>query len=204
MPLHPHVQRLDAQQEQESRKGAHAPTCVAQPVRANVDDEGDIADRPEGLLENHAVVGIVGSTELRPACRVLSPREGTAIDDRPADVHPMAAQELRRRVDHDIHAVLDRAEQGRRQYGVIDDHRQASLVCYVREFAEIGHIVLRIADAFEVDRAGVPVSQLRDLLGLIRVEEADLDAEFLERLGKQRPGSTVEIGRGKEVSARCA
>ena len=41
-----------------------------------------------------------------------------------AEVDAVAADELRRRIDHDVEAVLDRAEQRGRQRGVVDDRRQ--------------------------------------------------------------------------------
>ena len=39
-------------------------------------------------------------------------------------MHAVAADELRRRIDHDVETVLDRAEQRGRQHRVVDDRRQ--------------------------------------------------------------------------------
>ena len=63
--------------------------------------------------------------------RVLGPGELAAIDDRPAYVDAVATEELRRRIDHDVEAVLDRTEQRGRQRGVVDDRRQTVAVSMI-------------------------------------------------------------------------
>ena len=77
-------------------------------------------------------------------------------------------------------------------------------VCDVGDAAEVGDVVLRVADALQVDAARVLVHQLVDLLWVVGIEEADLDAELGERLGEERPGTAVEARRGDEVLAGVA
>ena len=92
-------------------------------------------------------------------CGSVGPAEVAAVDDRAADVHAVAADELRGGVDDDVDAVLDRPEQGRRQHRVVDDHRQAVAVRQVGDPPVIGHVVLRVARRFQVDRARVLVHE---------------------------------------------
>ena len=69
----------------------------------------------------------------------------------------------------------------------------------VRDRPEIRHVVLGIAQALEVDAARILVDQLVNLFGLVRIEEADLDPQLLERLGEKGPGPAVEARRRDEI-----
>ena len=204
MARHPQVQSLETLQCEERGEGAHRSTRVAQPVGSHVHDVGDVAHLAKRLFEDRAVVGRGGRAEFGPALRVRGPLEVGAVHHRAANVHPVAADELRGRIDHDVDSVLDGAKQQRRHDGVVAERRQLVLVRDVADGLEVRHVVLGVADALEVDAAGVLVHQLVDLLGLVRVEEAHLDAEVLERLGEERPGAAVEAGGRDEILARVA
>ena len=199
MAFQAQVQGLDAQQQQERRERALGASGVAQPVRADVDDVRQVAERLERLGEDDAVVGVARFGELGPLLGILRPLEVAAVHDGAADMHAVAAQELGGGVDRDIDAVLERPEQRRSQHRVIHDHRQAVLVGGVGDGAEIGHIVLGIPDRFQVHQAGVLIHQLVDLLGMIGIEEPHLDAQLLQGLGEERPGASVQAGGGNEV-----
>ena len=73
VPLHPQVQRLQAQQRQERPERTLARPRVAEPMRADVEDVGDVADRPQRFFEDHAVIGRVGGGEFRPFLRLVGP-----------------------------------------------------------------------------------------------------------------------------------
>ena len=134
-------------------------------------------------------------------CRLLGPQEFPAVYDGPANMHAVAADELRGRVHDDVKAVFDRAEQSRRQRGVVDDRRQAMTMRHAGDRLVVGHVVLRIAGGFDEHGAGVLVHQLADIFGPLGIEEPDLDTEFLKGLGKQRPGPTVQaVGRDEVLS----
>ena len=68
-------------------------------------------------------------------------------------------------------------------------------------FLEVGDIVLRIANAFEIDASRVLVDEVVNFFGMIRIEETNLDAHILEGLGEERPGSAVKTRRRDEVLA---
>ena len=114
----------------------------------------------------------------------------------------MTADELRGRVDDDVEAVFDRTEQGRRQRRVVDDGRQSVLMGDGGDLLIVRHVVLRVARRLDVHGTRILVNQFADLLGSLRVEEPHFDAEFLERLCEQRPGSAIEAVGGNEVLAR--
>ena len=88
-------------------------------MRTDVDDVGDIADRPQRLLKNQSVIRWIGLGEFRPLFRLLCPREFAAVDDGAAEVDAMAADKLRRGIDDDVKSVFDRPEQRRRQRRVV-------------------------------------------------------------------------------------
>ena len=114
----------------------------------------------------------------------------------------MSADELRRRVDHDVDPVFDWPKQQRRHHRVVTQGRQLMFVCDVGDLAKVGDVVLRIPDALEVHTAGIFIDEVMNLFGFVRVEEAHLDSHQLERLGKQRPCTAVEARRGDEILAR--
>jgi hypothetical protein len=96
---------------------------VAEQLDARLDDVCDaVADRG-GVART--VVGRVGLGEAGELLDVLRPLELPAVDDDTADDRAVAAEELRRRVDDDVGAVLERADEVRRRDRVVDDERDA-------------------------------------------------------------------------------
>ena len=78
-------------------------------MRADVDVEGDVAHRLEVIREDRAVVAGRRVAELGPLVPVVGPLEVARVHDAAADVGAVAADELGRRVEDDVDAVLDRA-----------------------------------------------------------------------------------------------
>ena len=72
------------------------------------------------------------------------------------------------------------------------------------DLLEVRHVVLRVAQALEIDAARVLVDEVVDLLGMVRIEEADLDPHLLERLREERPRSAVQARRRDEVLSGVA
>ena len=116
----------------------------------------------------------------------------------------MTADELRRRIDHDVDAVLDRPQQRGGHDRVVAERREPVLVRRVGDRAEVRDVVLRIAEALEVDAPGVLVDEIVDLLWMVRIEEAHFDAHALHGLGEERPGAAIEARRRDEVLPRVA
>jgi hypothetical protein len=63
----------------------------------------------------------------------------------------VTADELGRGIHDDVNAVLERAQQVRRD-GVVEDQRDGSGVRHLREALEVRHVELGVADRFSVDR----------------------------------------------------
>ncbi len=192
---HPQVERFDSHQEQECGERAHRGPGVAEPVGADVDVVGDVAHSTQVLFENGTMIGRRRGAELRPFLRLIRPLEVTAVDDRTADVHTVAAQELRRAVDHDVDTVVDRTQQHWGHHGIVAEDRQRTVwrrVGGVGDGFEIRHIVARVSDALHVDQASVLVDESVDVFGFVRIEEANFDAEVFQGLGEQGPRSTIQ------------
>ena len=101
--VHPHGQRLDAQQQQERVEGRERRAEVAQRLRAQLHQQ---PVDTEGLVELEAVVrrrrvGDGGEAPVRPV-------EGAGVDDGACDRRPVARDELRRGVHHNVRAVPQR------------------------------------------------------------------------------------------------
>ncbi len=69
---------------------------------------------------------------------------------------------------------------------------------------EIRHIVLRIAYRLQKNESRIVVDELRDLFGMVGIEEAHLDAKLFERLCEESPRASVEAGGGNDVLPRMS
>ena len=84
------------------------------------------------------VQAVVGGRRLGEHGKAaVRPLERAAVDDDAADRRAVAADELRRRVDDDVGAVLDRAAEVRRGERVVDDQRRAVLVRDLRHRLDV-------------------------------------------------------------------
>ena len=157
VPLQAQMQRLDSLQQQERVERRECRAGVAQTLHASFQDE---RQRTERFPVGNAVVRRIGLDEVREAAGGF-PVELAAIDDDAADGIPVAAKELRRRVDHDVRPVLDRTKQGRRGRGVVDNVGNAVLVRDGGNLLEVNDVELRIAERFGEERLGAIVMALR-------------------------------------------
>ena len=96
----------------------------------------------------------------------------------------MPADELGGRVDHDVRAVLDGAQQIRRGEGIVDDQRDAVPVRAFGDGADIGHVTVGIAHRFGVQRLGVLPDGSLKIRGIVAVHKRRFDADFLKRMRK--------------------
>ncbi len=136
---------------------------VPQTFHPRPDDKRDLAER---LVELHPVIAGAGLSDHREVPFV--PREIPAIDDHAADGRPMAADELRRRMQHDIRAVLDRPAEIRRRESVVDDQRNMMLMRDLRDGFDIEHIHPWIRDRLRVDQLGLGRDGVAEILRIVR------------------------------------
>lgn len=118
VPLRPQAQRLQAEQELLRGEGVQAAPQVAQDLDARADDERDGAER---VPELEPVVTLAGLDELGEAGAVLAPVELARVDHNAADGCAVAADPFSRRVDDNVGAVVDGADEvASRSEGVVD------------------------------------------------------------------------------------
>ena len=114
----------------------------------------------------------------------------------------MAADELRGAVDRDVHAVLERPKQDRRQHGVVADH--AAGPCWWATSAiarKSSTSFFGIGQRFDVDGPGVGADRPGDVARVRGVDEGHVDAQPLEGLPQQRDRAAVERGGRDDVLA---
>ena len=125
MPLHPHMQRLDAGDGEECVHRRERGAKVAQGHRPRLHGEGEIA---EILVEPEPVIGGLRLGQ-RGKATPLRPVELARFDHDAAQRIAVAGEEFGGRVDDDIGAVLDRPAEVRGGERVVDDQRQTGLMC---------------------------------------------------------------------------
>jgi hypothetical protein len=115
----------------------------------------------------------------------------------------VAAEVLRRGVDDDVGAPLQRAEEVRRRDRVVDDERHADLVGDGGDRLDVEDVLLRVGDGLAEERLGVGAGRGAPGLGVVRVlDEADLDAEPGQAVVEEVVRAAVEAGAGHDVVAR--
>ena len=174
---------------------------VAQQLHARLDDVREaVADRG-GVAR--AVVRRVGLGEAGELLDVLRPLEPAAVDDDAADDRAVAAEELGGRVDDDVGAVLERADEVRRRDRVVDDERDARLVRDVGDELDVEDVDLRVADRLGEEQLGVRSDGAAPLVGVVLVlDERGLDAELRERVLEEVVRAAVDRRRRDDVVAR--
>ncbi len=91
----------------------------------------------------------------------------------------MAAKELGQRMDHDVRAMLDRADQIRRGERVIDDQRNAGLAGHGGDRGDIEDHAAGIGDGFDEDRLGFRRQRLFEAGGIVILGPDDIQPNFL-------------------------
>ena len=138
-------------QEKERRERGDTRAGIAQQDRADIGGE---RRRPRGLGELDAVVAGIRLADPRiPAAR--RPIERAAVDDDAAERRTVAADELGGAVQHNIRAVLQRADKERRSERVVDHQRDAVRVGEIRECLDVGNVAVGVAQRLDVERLGV-------------------------------------------------
>ena len=196
VPLHPQRQRLEPLEEEERVERAHARAEVAQRLRA---DLHQIAVHAERLVELKAVVrgGRIGD-DREAAVR---PVERARVDDHTADARAVAADELRRRVQHDVRAPVDRPAQVRRRERVVDEQRRAVLVRETRERLDVEHVAARVADRLAEKRLRVRPDRRFPRVEVVRIDPRELHRHLVQQVLELIHRAAVERRRRHDVIA---
>ena len=131
------------------------------------------------------------------------PVEVAAIDHHAADAGAVTADPLGGGVHDDRRTQGQRLAQHRGR-GVVHDQRHADLAPECRHFRDREDLQLRVGKGLRVPAAGAGVGRAGKILGVGGVDEADLDAEGLQRICEEVPGAAIEVGAGDDVIARFA
>ena len=121
-----------------------------------------------------AGVGISDISELAAGF----PVKFAAVHDDAAQGGAVAADELGGRVDHDVCAVLDGADQVRGAEGVVDDQRQAVLVGNGGDGINVGDIAVGVAQGLQIDGLGVGLDGVLHFGQIVSVDKGGGHAEL--------------------------
>lgn len=171
-------------------------------LRSGTTRAADVRRCAERVGVDDAVIADVRLVQPPEALGVLRPRKLARIDDRAAEARAVPAEILRQRMDDDIRAMLERAQQVGRRHRVVDDERQAVAVRDLGERGDIGDVAERIADRFREDRLRPCVDQRVERGRLARVGEARRDSVLRQRMREQVVGAAVQRARRYDVVAR--
>ena len=146
----------------------------------------------------------IGLGEHREAIGVVLPWELATIDDAAADRGAMATQVFGQRVHHDIGTVVDRAQQDRCCYRVVDHQRDAISVRQLGQGPNIGDVARRVADTLAVDTLRGAVDHRFDVFRLVTLGEARIDLHAGQQVVEQGVGGAIELRHGDEVAVGLA
>ena len=96
--------------------------------------------------------------------------------------------------------MIERPQQDRRR-GIVDDQRNAERAADLGDFGDRKYRQLWVRQRLCIVGTGALVRGAAEIQRIDGIDEADLDALILERVGEQIPGTTVEIGRADDVVA---
>ena len=130
-----------------------------------------------------------------------APFEFAAVHDDAAQRRAVAAQELGRRVDDDVRAVLDRAEQVRGAEGVVNHERKSVTLGDRCDRIDIRKVAAGVAERLKEDRSRVVLDRILNFLQVSRVNERCGDVVQRKRVLQKVVGSAVDRLLRYDVSA---
>ena len=136
------------------------------------------------INERHTMIAGVRVRDQRELS-ARSPVKLAGIDDHAAKRRAVAADELRRRVDDNVRAVFDGADEIGRAKGIIDDDGKRMLVRNLCNRVNVGNVAVGIAEGLEVNGLRVGLNGRFDLRKIVCVHKRRRHAEGLERMGEQ-------------------
>ena len=193
----PQRQGLEPLQQVEGRLRIEAGAEVAEPFEPRLEDEGG---RTVVLGKGDAVVAGAGLGHDGEAAG-SRPVELAAVDQDAAQGDAVAADELGRRVHHDVRTEIDRPGQERGGEGAVDHERHADVVGEPGDGGNVQHVDARVADRLAEEQLRVRPRRALEVPGVGRFDEGGLDAEAPQGVVQQVVGAAVDRGRGHDVVA---
>ncbi len=179
--LHAKRQRFEALQQEERRVWAHAGAEIAQSFATRTKQK-----RRDGAFfcEVHAVKPDVRLRQ-RQKFAARQPVERTAIDQHAADRHAVTADEFRRRVIHEVGAVIERCHQVRRSERRINQQRQAVVVGDGANRRNVEHVQPRVAERLAEQQSGVGTHRGPPRIQIARVDKSRVDTKARQGKAQQ-------------------
>mmetsp|Transcript_58644 Transcript_58644/g.94760 ORF Transcript_58644/g.94760 Transcript_58644/m.94760 type:complete len:254 (-) Transcript_58644:1101-1862(-) len=134
MALHAQWQGLNACNREKRIERRHRRPKIAKTDRMAIERKRQVA---KGLSKSQSVVRRFGLRQTRKFVRVFHPIEFAGINDSSTHRIAVPRQKLGGGVNYDISSVLEGSTQVGRGHGVVDDKRNASLLCDIRERADV-------------------------------------------------------------------
>ena len=132
----------------------------------------------------------------------LRPIEGASIDNDAGNRVAVAAEELGRRMQDDVGAVIDRANEVGRCQRVVDDQGHAGLARHPRYRLDVGDGAAGIGDGLDEDRLGARRHRALEAADIIGIRPHHVPAKALEGVGELVDRAAIELSRGDELVAR--
>ena len=199
MRVHALRQGLNTLQQVERSLRAQRRAEVTQLLRTQLGQEAVLAEvTPPG----HAVVGGNRLGHRREVA--VAPVKAAGLDDNAAEGGAVAAQELGDRVNDDVRAVLEGANQVGGGDGGVHDQRDAGLVGDLCQALQVGNLAGGVGDNLGVDCLGV-LGQGRLVVGGVGAgHEGGVDAEASQGHVQLGDGAAVQLRGGNNVVALLA
>jgi hypothetical protein len=113
----------------------------------------------------------------------------------------MPAQELCQRVQNDVGAVFDRAQEYGRSDCIVDEQRQPVLVRHLRQLLDVADIPCRVPNALAVDRASLVVDQLFQRIRMIRLRESNTHSLARQQVREHGVCGSVELRYRDDIAS---
>ena len=181
-------ERLNPLEQQEGVERADAGTGITQQDGPHIGGKSRRAGR---LHKADAVVAGVGRGDGRIVAR-SRPVKGSAVHDDAAQRGSVAADELGGRVNNDVRAVLNGADEVGRAEGIVHHERQAVAVSNLGDGIQIGNVRVGVAERFQIDCTGFRTDGPLHLGKVMGIHEGCGDAERGQRMLKQVVGAAID------------
>ena len=184
MLRHSKRQRFDALQELECGKGCHAggevtyafATCAKQERRSRrLFDENHVVETAVRLCQRRELASNIGGI----------PSEAAGVHQQSANQHAVARQELGRRVEHEIGAMVEWTNEPWRGERRVDEQRQSMVVCQRGDTRNVENVETGIAQRFAEQQPCFGPNRASPQIEIARIDECRRNAEPRQRELKQ-------------------
>ena len=194
---------------QAEREGLHSlekEKCIeGRDGRAGIpkEDSPDVGHKgcgTDGVLKGNSVIARIGVGDLRILPGIL-PVKLSCFHDDTSQRCSVATQEFSGGVHHDVHAVLDGTDQVRCTEGIIYNERKSVPVRDLRDGIQIRDIAVGISQCLQIDRSGIILNGIFQLLQIMGIHEGRSDPILRECVAQQIEASAINGLLGHDVSS---